>query len=122
VVNFIVKKFDLGIDEIQRIYDFEMRRNDSIESKASYLIGFASLTITILLFIINFYLSNNDKINGFSYLVFISITGLALVVLSLIFLIAIIATRQYETPFFKYGKLENNLKTIYFKRWRNFKS
>ena len=44
--------FRLGLEELRNQFDMELSRKDSLESKASYIVGFTSIILPLLLTIL----------------------------------------------------------------------
>ncbi len=90
---------DLGIDELRRIFDFEIDRSNSLESKAAAIFGFAALVVTILIFIMNYFLTANVKnLELFTVAIFSS-ASIIIIFFSLIYLLKSLRIRDYPIPF-----------------------
>ena len=104
---------DLGIEELKRIYDFELSRNNSLESKASSILGFVTLVVTILIFVLNFFLNSTDKIPGFIFFAIVNTLGIIIIISSLYYIINTLRIRVYITPFDSNpNELKNYLKNL----------
>lgn len=88
---------NLGLEELKRIYNSEIERTKNIDSKASTVLGFVSLIVTILLFILKYFIDHPGNMTGlYIYGILISMIFLAA---SLILLINAFRIRDFLSPF-----------------------
>lgn len=120
--------FKLGFEELKNQFDRELARKDSLESKASYIVGFTSIILPLLFSILLELL--NDKSLIFvevkSYILGILITNITLIFITLIITIYIldITNVNYPLPssnpnelnnfYFNNADLGSDLKDYYF--------
>ena len=106
--------FKLGFEELKNQFDRELVRKDSLESKASYIVGFTSIILPLLFSILLELL--NDKSLIFvevkSYILGILITNITLIFITLIITIYIldITNVNYPLP----SSNPNELNNFYF--------
>ncbi len=101
---------ELGIDELKRIFDFEINRSNTLESKASAALGFVTITITILIFLLNFIISNLTKTPKLIIFAYLSTLSIIFISSSLIYLISVLKIKNYPLPF-EYNP--NNLRSLF---------
>lgn len=90
---------DVGVDELRRIFDFEINRSNSLESKAAAVLGFSTLAVTILIFILDFFISNAGENPGLIIFTTLSTLSIILISLSLVNLIYVLKIQKYPVPF-----------------------
>lgn len=90
---------DLGLEELKRIYDNESERQRNLDTKSATILGFATLVVTILVFILKYFIETRDPISHFDVYVALSTISILLIGLSLFFLIYGFLVRQYAYPF-----------------------
>ena len=120
--------FKLGLEELKNQFDRELMRKDSLESKASYIVGFTSIILP-LLFSILLELLNEKSIISVelkSYMLGILIIDMVLIFITLIITIYILDVTHVNYPlpssnpnelnkfYFKNVDLESDLKDYYF--------
>lgn len=116
----------LGFEEMLRIYDRELKRKNSLESKASYILGIISMQTTIILSIFPNLIIKSQSLNKNQLVYQLSILFLIifLIVISIIFIYCLkvlkITNTAYPTgvpeninDLKSYLKKENLIKDLY---------
>jgi len=89
----------VGLEELRRTYDQEIERKQTLETKAATVLGFATLVITILTFILGFFFTNN--FNKFELLIYAILVSISVIILaiSIYFLIKVFLVTRVSSPF-----------------------
>lgn len=98
---------NLGLEECIRNYERENKRKESIESKASYILGITSIFISIWGIFIKYILESEIEVKPF----LIALTGLTVYLIAFcgIYSFLVLRIRKYDFPFANFNPNELNI-------------